>query len=78
MSFRGLLYKKGKVLLDKHNAKVDELAKEKVLNQERKNRKDKRREMWDYVEQLRQEKMRAERAAWKEQRKIMIEKRKGN
>ena len=36
--FQGVvvLYEKGKLLVDMHIAKVDELAREKVLNQERK------------------------------------------
>ena len=38
-----LLYEKGKVLVEMHNSKLDELAKEKVLSQERKNREDERR-----------------------------------
>ena len=73
--FQGVivLYEKGKLLVDRHNAKVDELVREKVLNQERKNREDERREMWEYEEQLRHEKMRAERTVWREQQQIMIE-----
>ena len=62
-----VLYEKGKLLVDKHNTKVDELAREKALNQERKNKEDEGREMWEYEAQLRQEKMRAEKAVWKEQ-----------
>ena len=38
-----------------------------------KNREDKRREMWEYEAQLRQEKIRAARVVWKEQQQIMIE-----
>ena len=68
-------YEKGKLLVDRHNAKVDELAREKVLNQERKNREDERREMWEYEEQLRHEKMRAERTVWREQQQIMKQRR---
>jgi len=68
-----VLYEKGKLLVDKHNAKVDELGREKALNQERKNREDERREMWEYEAQLRQEKMRAETAVWKGQQQIIIE-----
>ena len=68
-----MLYEKGKVCIEKHNAKLDELAKEKLLSQERKSREDERREMWEYEEQLRQDKMRAERGAWKEQQRSTIE-----
>ena len=40
-----VLNEKGKLLVDKHNAIVDELAREKALNQKRQNREDERREM---------------------------------
>ena len=73
--FQGVivLYEKGKLLVDRHNAKVDELARKKVLNQVWKNREDERREMWEYEEQLRHEKMRAKRTVWREQQQIIIE-----
>ena len=34
-----MLYEKCKLLVDKHNAKVDELARENAFNQERANRR---------------------------------------
>ena len=40
-----VLYEKGKLLVDKHNAIVDELPREKALNQKKQNREDERREM---------------------------------
>ena len=47
--------------------------REKLLNEEQKIGEDERREMWKYEEQLRQEKLKTERATWKEQQQIMIE-----
>ncbi len=74
-AFQGVfsLYEKGKLVLDDYNTKMNELAKEKASHQERKNREDERREMWEYEENLRQEKLEKDRAAWKEQQKIIIE-----
>ena len=41
------LYEKGKIMIDEHDIKMSELAREKVLNQERKIREEERREMWE-------------------------------